>query len=122
MPKIVNAHHSRFVPTFKNLPKSMRVQFMRNRIFYLIEPTQEDMEEDVPVQDTFDDINAAAHQHSQGLFNMHTTLINPDGTVVDYEDVEPQDGAYLQVVILFELEEDRKRFMRDYLVLQKLST
>jgi hypothetical protein len=122
MPKIVNAHHSRYVPTFGNLPKEMRVQFMRNRIFYLIEATEEDIEDDVPVQDTFDDINAAVHRHSTGLFNMHTTLINPDGKVVDYDDVEPEDRAYLQVVILFELEEDRKRFMRDYLVLQKLST
>lgn len=122
MPKIVNAHHSRLVPTFKNLSKEMRLQFMRNRIFYLIEQTPEDVENDVPVEDTFDEINEAVHQCTKGLFNMHTTLINPDGDVVDYKEVEPEDGAYLRVVILFELTEDREAFMRRYLVLEKLRT
>lgn len=122
MPKITHCHHSRLVPSFKNLTKEHRLQFMRNRVYYLIEPTPEDLENEVVVHDSYDEICDAVHAHSTGLFNMHTTLINSDRDVVDYKEHFPDDESYLQVVILFELEEDRKRFMRDYLMLEKLKS
>lgn len=98
------------------MPDELYQAMMNNKLFYVIEPTAEDIENGVTVEDTFDDINWAIHNLTTGKYYLDTTLA---AAYVGLK-VEEDNERYLAVTAMFERAEDMENFISKHLVLEKL--
>jgi hypothetical protein len=110
MPKITHFNKSRNID-IDRAPSKLRMKMLRNQILFVVEPTEG---EEGRVIDIFDDLDTGVHQHSTGLFYLHTTFQNLDG---EYQDAT----RYLQVWLNFERHDDMESVLKNVLLPLKLS-
>lgn len=118
MPKITNFRRCRLLVNLDRMPAELYEAMISNKVFYVIEPTAEELEEGITVEDTFDEINWAIHNNTKGKYYLHTKLR------AAWEGLKAKDDneRYLVVSAMFELREDMENFISKHLVMEKLKS